>query len=184
MCSLLIFLSIRKYWLGSNCLILCHLGIYWQGYILYSVKEKLKPEYVGLPGDKIKSLKASGIMVTVPETSLHSPKPTWNLPAIKMALKFNVSSFPVFVNWAVWLHLLRILYTAVLFTFPIVGPHDLHLLLLCKTEFAPKPTLGMLCRLQKRSRCQKSLLQVIQHLILLQTRQIKMLWMRSFSLWR
>jgi hypothetical protein len=59
------------------------------------VKEKLKPEYMGLPGDKIKSLKASGIMVTVPETSLHSP---CNLPAIKMALKFNVSSFPVFVN--------------------------------------------------------------------------------------
>ncbi|CAK9228041.1 unnamed protein product [Sphagnum troendelagicum] len=44
-----------------------------QGYILYSVKEKLKPEYVGLPGDKIKSLKASGIMITetirVPEVA-------------------------------------------------------------------------------------------------------------------
>ncbi|KAH9560492.1 hypothetical protein CY35_06G107600 [Sphagnum magellanicum] len=35
-----------------------------QGYILYSVKEKLKPEYMGLPGDKIKSLKASGVMIT------------------------------------------------------------------------------------------------------------------------
>ncbi|KAH9563787.1 hypothetical protein CY35_05G143300 [Sphagnum magellanicum] len=44
-----------------------------QGYILYSVKEKLKPEYMGLPGDKIKSLKASGIMITetikVPEVA-------------------------------------------------------------------------------------------------------------------
>jgi hypothetical protein len=34
------------------------------------VKEKLKPEYMGLPGDKIKSLKASGVIVTLPETSL------------------------------------------------------------------------------------------------------------------
>jgi hypothetical protein len=33
------------------------------------VKEKLKPEYMGLPGDKIKSLKASGVMVTLPELS-------------------------------------------------------------------------------------------------------------------
>jgi hypothetical protein len=34
------------------------------------VKEKLKPEYMGLAGDKIKSLKASGVVVTMPEISL------------------------------------------------------------------------------------------------------------------
>ncbi|EFJ15953.1 hypothetical protein SELMODRAFT_117445 [Selaginella moellendorffii] len=35
-----------------------------QGYIIYAVKNKLKPEYVGLPGDKIKSLRFSGVEVT------------------------------------------------------------------------------------------------------------------------
>ncbi|KAI3931345.1 hypothetical protein MKX01_040262 [Papaver californicum] len=32
-----------------------------QGYVIYSVKHKLKPEYVGLPGNELKSLKVSGV---------------------------------------------------------------------------------------------------------------------------
>ncbi|RDY01855.1 tRNase Z TRZ1, partial [Mucuna pruriens] len=35
-----------------------------QGYILYSVKQKLKPEYIGLPGNEIKNLKLSGEEIT------------------------------------------------------------------------------------------------------------------------
>ena len=34
-----------------------------QGYVVYSVKNKLKPEYVGFPGEKIKELKLSGVEV-------------------------------------------------------------------------------------------------------------------------
>lgn len=34
-----------------------------QGYIVYSVKNKLKPEYIGLPGEEIKKLKMSGVQV-------------------------------------------------------------------------------------------------------------------------
>lgn len=30
---------------------------------MYSVKNKLKPEYLGLPGQKIKELKMSGVQV-------------------------------------------------------------------------------------------------------------------------
>ncbi|KAL3639621.1 tRNA 3' processing endoribonuclease [Castilleja foliolosa] len=40
-----------------------------QGYIVYSVKQKLKPEYVGLPGARIKSLKLSGVEITDTYTS-------------------------------------------------------------------------------------------------------------------
>ncbi|KAI4313649.1 hypothetical protein L6164_026608 [Bauhinia variegata] len=35
-----------------------------QGYILYTVKQKLKQEFVGLSGDKIKNLKLSGVEIT------------------------------------------------------------------------------------------------------------------------
>ncbi|CAI9112267.1 OLC1v1012687C1 [Oldenlandia corymbosa var. corymbosa] len=35
-----------------------------QGYIIYSVRQKLKQEYVGLPGDEIKKLKLSGVEIT------------------------------------------------------------------------------------------------------------------------
>ncbi|KAJ7567228.1 hypothetical protein O6H91_02G137500 [Diphasiastrum complanatum] len=35
-----------------------------QGYLIYVVKQKLKAEYVGLPGDEIKKLKFSGIEIT------------------------------------------------------------------------------------------------------------------------
>ncbi|KEH40701.1 nuclear ribonuclease Z [Medicago truncatula] len=35
-----------------------------QGYILYSVKNKLKPEYIGLSSDEIKKLKFSGVEIT------------------------------------------------------------------------------------------------------------------------
>jgi ribonuclease Z len=34
-----------------------------QGYIVYAVKNKLKSEYLGLPGDQIKDLKLSGVQV-------------------------------------------------------------------------------------------------------------------------
>lgn len=34
-----------------------------QGYIVYSVKNKLKSEYLGLPGEEIKNLKMSGVQV-------------------------------------------------------------------------------------------------------------------------
>lgn len=34
-----------------------------QGYVVYSVKQKLKQEYVGLPGNEIKNLKLSGVEV-------------------------------------------------------------------------------------------------------------------------
>lgn len=34
-----------------------------QGYVVYSTKHKLKQEYVGLPSDEIKNLKASGVEV-------------------------------------------------------------------------------------------------------------------------
>ncbi|KAJ0755010.1 putative ribonuclease Z [Helianthus annuus] len=40
-----------------------------QGYVIYSVKQKLKPEYVGLPGDEIKKLKFSGVEITYTTTS-------------------------------------------------------------------------------------------------------------------
>lgn len=46
-------------------------GIPSQGYVVYSVKQKLKQEYLGLPGNEIKNLKSSGVeitnTVTVPE---------------------------------------------------------------------------------------------------------------------
>lgn len=35
-----------------------------QGYLLYSVKQKLKKEYMGLPGNEIKKLRLSGVEVT------------------------------------------------------------------------------------------------------------------------
>ncbi|KAK9995532.1 hypothetical protein SO802_020218 [Lithocarpus litseifolius] len=42
-----------------------------QCYVVYSVKQKLKQEYIGLPGNEIKNLKLSGVeityTVTVPE---------------------------------------------------------------------------------------------------------------------
>ncbi|XP_024968912.1 tRNase Z TRZ1 isoform X2 [Cynara cardunculus var. scolymus] len=40
-----------------------------QGYVIYSVKQKLKPQYVGLPGDEIKKLKFSGVEITYTTTS-------------------------------------------------------------------------------------------------------------------
>jgi len=46
--------------MGPNCS-----ACFWQGYILYSVKNKLKPEYIGLSGDEIKKLKFSGVEVSV-----------------------------------------------------------------------------------------------------------------------
>ncbi|KAJ7964918.1 Nuclear ribonuclease Z [Quillaja saponaria] len=39
-------------------------GIPSQGYVLYSVKQKLKQEYIGLPGNDIKNLKLSGVQIT------------------------------------------------------------------------------------------------------------------------
>ncbi len=44
------------------------------------------------------------------------------LPVFMVALKFNRSSFPVFVNGAVLLHLLGIVDIVVLFAYPILGP--------------------------------------------------------------
>ncbi|XP_059653380.1 nuclear ribonuclease Z-like isoform X1 [Cornus florida] len=40
-----------------------------QGYIIYSIRHKLKQEYIGLPGNEIKSLKSSGVEITYPITS-------------------------------------------------------------------------------------------------------------------
>ncbi|KAK6123256.1 hypothetical protein DH2020_043013 [Rehmannia glutinosa] len=40
-----------------------------QGYIVYSVRQKLKQEYVGLPGAEIKSLRLSGVEITDTHTS-------------------------------------------------------------------------------------------------------------------
>ncbi|XP_060204676.1 nuclear ribonuclease Z isoform X1 [Lycium barbarum] len=40
-----------------------------QGYIVYSVKQKLKQEYVGLLGDEIKKLKLSGVEITYTTTA-------------------------------------------------------------------------------------------------------------------
>lgn len=34
-----------------------------KGYIIYTVKQKLKQEFVGLPGEEIKKLKLSGVEV-------------------------------------------------------------------------------------------------------------------------
>lgn len=34
-----------------------------QGYLVFSVKQKLKKEYIGLSGNEIKSLKSSGVEV-------------------------------------------------------------------------------------------------------------------------
>ncbi|KAK4350506.1 hypothetical protein RND71_029819 [Anisodus tanguticus] len=39
------------------------------GYIVYSVKQKLKQEYAGLPGDEIKRLKLSGVEITYTTTA-------------------------------------------------------------------------------------------------------------------
>lgn len=44
-------------------------GIPSQGYVVYSVKQKLKQEYIGLPGNKIKDLKLSGVEITTTITS-------------------------------------------------------------------------------------------------------------------
>ncbi|KAF8642419.1 hypothetical protein HU200_067339 [Digitaria exilis] len=35
-----------------------------QGYVIYSVKQKLKQEFIGLPGSEIKQLKLSGVEIT------------------------------------------------------------------------------------------------------------------------
>ncbi|KAH9775755.1 tRNase Z TRZ1 [Citrus sinensis] len=40
-----------------------------QGYVVYSVKQKLKQEYLGLPGDEIKKLKSSGMEITYTVTT-------------------------------------------------------------------------------------------------------------------
>ncbi|XP_022848998.1 nuclear ribonuclease Z isoform X2 [Olea europaea var. sylvestris] len=40
-----------------------------QGYIVYSVKQKLKQEYIGLSGEEIKKLKLSGVEITYTTTS-------------------------------------------------------------------------------------------------------------------
>ncbi|CAA3027682.1 nuclear ribonuclease Z-like [Olea europaea subsp. europaea] len=40
-----------------------------QGYIVYSVKQKLKQEYIGLSGEEIKKLKLSGVEITNTTTS-------------------------------------------------------------------------------------------------------------------
>ncbi|KAF5199175.1 tRNase Z TRZ1 [Thalictrum thalictroides] len=40
-----------------------------QGYIVYCIKQKLKQEYVGLPGNEIKKLKLSGVEITETLTS-------------------------------------------------------------------------------------------------------------------
>ncbi|KAL3528338.1 hypothetical protein ACH5RR_007660 [Cinchona calisaya] len=40
-----------------------------QGYIVYSVKQKLKQEYIGLPPDEIKKLKLSGVEITYTTTT-------------------------------------------------------------------------------------------------------------------
>ncbi|KAF7135053.1 hypothetical protein RHSIM_Rhsim08G0159100 [Rhododendron simsii] len=39
-------------------------GIPSQGYIVYSLRHKLKQEYIGLPGSEIKNLKSSGVEIT------------------------------------------------------------------------------------------------------------------------
>lgn len=40
-----------------------------QGYVVYSVRQKLKLEFVGLPGEEIKNLKESGVKITDTYTS-------------------------------------------------------------------------------------------------------------------
>lgn len=40
-----------------------------QGYVIYSVKQKLKPEYVGRPGNELKDLRLSGVEITNTITS-------------------------------------------------------------------------------------------------------------------
>ncbi|XP_020270217.1 nuclear ribonuclease Z isoform X3 [Asparagus officinalis] len=40
-----------------------------QGYVIYSVKQKLKQEYVGLSGNEIKNLRLSGVEITYTVTS-------------------------------------------------------------------------------------------------------------------
>ena len=45
---------------------LINMQYFWQGYVLYSVRQKLKPQYLGLSGNEIKDLKSSGV-----EVSLH-----------------------------------------------------------------------------------------------------------------
>lgn len=36
-----------------------------QGYVIYTTKQKLKPEFIGLPGSEIKQLRLSGVEVCV-----------------------------------------------------------------------------------------------------------------------
>ncbi|KAK8362187.1 hypothetical protein V6Z12_A03G085200 [Gossypium hirsutum] len=40
-----------------------------QGYVVYSVKQKLKDEYLGLSGNEIKNLKSSGVEITYTTTT-------------------------------------------------------------------------------------------------------------------
>lgn len=42
-----------------------------QGYVVYAVKQKLKQEYLGLPGSEIKRLKLSGVEITNTVTTPH-----------------------------------------------------------------------------------------------------------------
>lgn len=45
---------------SSKYIVLCK---HWQGYIIYSVKQKLKREYITLSGHEIKNLRLSGVEV-------------------------------------------------------------------------------------------------------------------------
>ncbi|XP_010678576.2 tRNase Z TRZ1 isoform X1 [Beta vulgaris subsp. vulgaris] len=44
-------------------------GVPSQGYVVYSVKKKLKQEYIGLPSDEIKALKSRNVEITTTTTS-------------------------------------------------------------------------------------------------------------------
>ncbi|RYR59510.1 hypothetical protein Ahy_A05g025401 isoform D [Arachis hypogaea] len=45
-----------------------------QGYILYYVRQKLKPEYIGLSGNEIKNLKSSGVEVSIHYSTVNNLK--------------------------------------------------------------------------------------------------------------
>lgn len=55
--------SLVKGFLVISGLLWTWVSMLWQGYIIYSVRHKLKQEYIGLSGNEIKSLKLSGVEV-------------------------------------------------------------------------------------------------------------------------
>jgi len=70
----------------------------WQGYVIYSVKQKLKAEYVGISGKEIQALKASGVQVHESSDPFHSPA----YFKLEVRICFLFSRWIVFSLWSTY----------------------------------------------------------------------------------